>query len=184
MRLQHSITVNIWLWNQRWLSNTEQGYFAQAMIGPRAAIRDLILTPKLMKMKDHLLKSQSPSNPFNVVHFLGRERASLTKVSEPSAIGSSWPPKALVHALLWFMSSRLRPPRALPSLGHGACRPLRLGRRSSSFYSYPLTFSPCLTLHVPGRTFSNFPDEHPSPQKCSYVRYTLCFTVLFVGLVL
>ena len=87
------------------------------MIGPRTAIRDLILTPKLMKIKDHLLKRQSPSNPFNVVHFLGRERASLTQVSEPSATGSSCPPKALVHALLWFMSSRLCPPRALPSLG-------------------------------------------------------------------
>ena len=41
----------------------------------------------------------------------------------------------------------------------GACRPLRLGRRSSSFYSHPLTFSPCLILHVPRRTFSNFPDS-------------------------
>ena len=115
---------------------------------------------------------------------LGRERASLTQVSEPSATGSSCPPKALVHALLWFMSSRPCPPRALPSLGHGACRPLRLGRPSSSFYSYPLTFSPCLTLHVPRRTFSNSPDEHPSPQKCSCARYTLRFAALFVGVVL
>lgn len=160
--LQRSITVNIWIWNQSWLSSTEQGCFARAMIRPCAAIRDSILTPKPMEMKDHLLKGQSPGNPVSVAPLLGRERASLTRVSEPSAIGSSWPPKALSHARLWFAFSRLWirwcPPCALLSLGHGACRPLRLGRRSSSLCSHPLPFSPCLILHVPSRTFSNFPD--------------------------
>lgn len=71
------------------------------MIRPCAAIRDLILTPKLMKTKDHLLKRHSPLNPFSVAHFLGREGTWSTRASEPSTIETTGLPAPL-HVLLWF----------------------------------------------------------------------------------